>query len=396
MSLTDSKLKSLLNKTNDKITVLADRDSMSVRISPKGKIVFQYRYRHKGKQKRYDIGTYPALSLAEARKVVPTLRDIAADGYDIKEYYAKDKIDNCKPTLDQCIELFMEKYVSRLRASTQSVYHYSFGKHAKGKFKTPVEDITKPQWYAFFDEVEKNSTGYVAQTMIKQLKTCLRFCSDRGFINQHTLNDLATKSVGYNSQVKDRTPSISEIQQILSELERSQCLVSTKNTVKFIIYTGARCGEVREMELADIDFKNNLWTLPAEKSKTKIKIVRPLAPQAIKVLKEQVGLFGEFSKYVFPSATYQNAISSQTINKFCRAVRARMNLQSWTVHDFRRSVSTILVDEGVQPYITEKLLGHSLGGVFSIYNKSNFLNEQLAAYCKWESLICNNQDCKHK
>ena len=389
MSLTDSKLKSLLNKVSDKVAVFADRDSMSARISPKGKIVFQYRYRHEGKQKRYDIGTYPALSLADARKVVPTLRDIAAKGFDIKEYYAKDKVEIARPTLDNCIELFMDKYVSKLRTSTQSVYYYSFGKHAKGKFKTSVEAITKPEWYAFFDEVEKNSTGYVAQTMVKQLKTCLRFCSDRGFINHHCLNDLATKSVGHNSNIKDRTPSVPEIQQILREIERSQCLVTTKNTVKFIMFTGARCGEVREMEITDIDFKNQLWTLPAEKSKTKVKIIRPLAPKAMEVLKDQLNLFGEFSNNIFPSATYQNAISSQTINKFCRAVRNRMNLEAWTVHDFRRSISTILVDEGVEPYIAEKLLGHSLGGVFSIYNKSNFLKEQAEAYNKWEDLINN-------
>jgi site-specific recombinase XerD len=107
----------------------------------------------------------------------------------------------------------------------------------------------------------------------------------------------------------------------------------------------------------------------------------------ISILKEQVELFSEFTRFVFPSATYQNAISPQTINKFCRAVRNRMNLESWTVHDFRRSISTILVDEGIEPYITEKLLGHSLGGVFSIYNKSNFITEQLSAYTQWEDIL---------
>ena len=76
MSLSDTKLRSLLNKPFDSIRVFKDRDSMSVRVSPKGKIVFQYRYRIEGKQRRYDMGVYPALSLSDARKLVPTLRDI--------------------------------------------------------------------------------------------------------------------------------------------------------------------------------------------------------------------------------------------------------------------------------------------------------------------------------
>jgi hypothetical protein len=48
MPLTDTKLRSYLNKKRDKQLTLTDRDSMSARITPKGKIVFQYRYRVDG------------------------------------------------------------------------------------------------------------------------------------------------------------------------------------------------------------------------------------------------------------------------------------------------------------------------------------------------------------
>lgn len=57
MPLSDKQLLSLHKKPQKKVIEVADRDSLSVRVSPKGKVVFQYRYRFKGNASRYDLGT---------------------------------------------------------------------------------------------------------------------------------------------------------------------------------------------------------------------------------------------------------------------------------------------------------------------------------------------------
>lgn len=67
MALSDAWLKSNNGKLRGKVEVVADRDSLSVRISPKGKIVFQYRYRFNGKAKRIDVNIYPLISLKDVR-----------------------------------------------------------------------------------------------------------------------------------------------------------------------------------------------------------------------------------------------------------------------------------------------------------------------------------------
>ncbi len=66
MALSVSWLDARLNKEAKETVVKADRDGLSARVSPKGKIVFQFRYRFDGKQQRVDIGTYPLMKLAEA------------------------------------------------------------------------------------------------------------------------------------------------------------------------------------------------------------------------------------------------------------------------------------------------------------------------------------------
>lgn len=74
MALSDAWLRSVVGKERDKVLVKSDRDGLSVRVSPKGRVVFQYRYQWAGKGERLDIGTYPATGLKEAREEVIRLR----------------------------------------------------------------------------------------------------------------------------------------------------------------------------------------------------------------------------------------------------------------------------------------------------------------------------------
>ena len=84
MALSEAWLKANNGKEREAIDVVADRDSMSVRISPKGKIVFQLRYRLNGKQERIDIGAYPHISLKDARIEATRLRGLLDQNKDPK------------------------------------------------------------------------------------------------------------------------------------------------------------------------------------------------------------------------------------------------------------------------------------------------------------------------
>ena len=80
MALSEAWLKANNGKARETVEVVADRDAMSVRVSPKGKIVFQLRYRFNGKQERIDIGTYPLISLKDARLEAVKLRAFLDQG----------------------------------------------------------------------------------------------------------------------------------------------------------------------------------------------------------------------------------------------------------------------------------------------------------------------------
>lgn len=91
MALSVSWLDARLNKEAKETVVKADRDGLSARVSPKGKIVFQFRYRFDGKQQRVDIGTYPLMKLAEARNELDRLRAVLDQGRNPKLYLQQER-----------------------------------------------------------------------------------------------------------------------------------------------------------------------------------------------------------------------------------------------------------------------------------------------------------------
>lgn len=73
MTLTESWLKANINKVRDKKLIKSDRDGLNALVSPKGKIVFMFRYYYNGSRKDLDIASYPLSSLKEARAEVTRL-----------------------------------------------------------------------------------------------------------------------------------------------------------------------------------------------------------------------------------------------------------------------------------------------------------------------------------
>ncbi|MGJ8693939.1 MAG: Arm DNA-binding domain-containing protein [Thalassotalea sp.] len=82
MAISNSKLKSLYNKSQPKRFELSDRDGLSVRVTETGSIAFQYRYRFQTIPKRLTLGRFPDLTLAQARDKIPQLRQLIKEGKD--------------------------------------------------------------------------------------------------------------------------------------------------------------------------------------------------------------------------------------------------------------------------------------------------------------------------
>ncbi len=387
MALSDSKLRAISGKPYDGKAELSDRDGLSVRVSPAGTVVFQYRFRFRGKPARVSLGRYPDVKLADARDFVPELRNALSNDTDPRVYWKQRNTKEGMVTVKHCCEEFIAKYGSSLKPGTIATYQSCFRAHLYDAFENRlVEDISLGEWIAFFDEKAKTSR-VTAGAILKQLKTILNWSVRRQLISTVDVLQLRVSDIGSTSTVGSRVLTFVECGKIWNELDRSRATRTVTNSIKACMLTGCRVSELLKSSREDFDLDSMIWTVPVEHSKTNIPIRRPISAAFLEILREQWDLFG-VDGWAFPAPNDRSKhVGIASVNKFVREIKARLDIPDWRLHDFRRTLSTRLSEAGVLPHVTEKMLGHVLGGVMAVYNKHDWLSEQEKAYALWAEKI---------
>ena len=144
MSLSDKLLRSINGKPYSSKSELSDRDGLSVRISHAGTITWQYRFRFRSSPGRLTLGRYPDVKLAEARKLIPELRNSLANDTDPRVYWKQRNTRRSRSTVRYCCEQFLLKQGNSLKPGTVATYGSCFKVHLFAWFEDRlVEDITQ-------------------------------------------------------------------------------------------------------------------------------------------------------------------------------------------------------------------------------------------------------------
>jgi integrase len=143
--------------------------------------------------------------------------------------------------------------------------------------------------------------------------------------------------------------------------------------------------------------EDRIWTIPAERYKTKRPNHVPLSNAAFQVIEAQPKLNG--CNFVFPSRT-QTPFSGFGKSKaaFDKAVQKALQgpakvgtkfepLPNWTLHDLRRTAKTLMARAGVRPDISERVLGHVIAGVEGTYDRHSYADEKRDALEKLAAMI---------
>lgn len=397
MALSDTKLRKLLGKEQD-FRILTHRDGLRIRVTTKGVLTWQYRYRFDGKQVILSLGRYPGMSIKEAQSHIPDFQNWLAQGRDPRiEYKIVQSHQSELPRLDELARQWLEIKVPDLKEKTRILYKNHAEKWIYPYFNEkslPVDDMRLLDWVAYFDKVKEKGSAKTAAVMLVRIKTIVRWAYKRGALhNQCPVLNLNTNDVGEAAAKGQRVLSLSELAQLWVCIERSKAAPATKYCLQLIFLTGARQSEVRTAKWEDFNLIDGVWTVPAENSKTNKPIRRPITDKMKELLEHLAIAYGR-SGYIVPGSSPRKPITSHAINRYCARMWGTMNKEHGTPqfvpHDARRSVSTILSEHKVLPHVTEKMLGHSMRGVMAIYNKHDWIKEQRAGYDLYWALICSN------
>ncbi|MFT6905867.1 MAG: integrase [Oleiphilaceae bacterium] len=384
MALTDSKLRNIKAPYTGKSEIF-DRDGLTARITKNAVISFNFRFQWLGKPQRMKIGRYPEVKLSEAREQVTTLRRAVFDGNDPRHLVGGSSEHALLGNIaNEFLTLRVDKELSE---KSRALYHSTVNKYVTPYATINVERYSYTDWIRFFDRINHDTSPENAGNVLRRFKTFIRWAKSRGRITQSQLLDIPTLAIGNHQRRRERTLEWYEVAKLWREIEMSRAALSCRVCTQLLILTGARNSEIREARVDEFDLERGVWILPAERSKTKKAIRRALSTKVIELIRSLNLPYGSEREFLIPGQSARKPLTSHAQNRFVQRLNERMKLERFVPHDFRRTIVTRLSENGIMPHVTEKMLGHELGGIMAIYNKHDWLDEQLVGYdLYWELL----------
>lgn len=387
MPLTESKLKALHGKKRKSTTLIPDREGLVVSCGLGGRLSWVYRYRFEGKQERITFGTYPAQSLEDARNKCIEYARILEAGLNPRHATS----EAAARTLKECADEWVRVHVPTLKPKTQALYLSNASKYFIDDYFTyDVQRARIDEWVTYFDKVAKESSRGNAGHILKTIKSMLRWCKARSFITDSKVFSIEVRAIGDKPKVGQRNLEMHEVGKLWVQINNTKATPAIKACSKLLLIFGARNSEVREADREEFDLERGIWTIPEHRSKTGKKIRRAIPDKAKAIIQDLDDTYGK-GGFLIPGAHRDTCMTTHSLNRYIKRIYSTLHkkhkLERFVPHDFRRTLSTRLSEKEVLPHVTEKMLGHELGGIMAIYNKHDWIDEQAKAYQLWSEMI---------
>jgi integrase len=365
-----------------------------VRVTAGGARAFILNYRLRGSEFRFTIGAWPDWSVLKAVREARLLRQRIDRG--------ENPLDDRKPkpktkTVSNILDDYVARYVRNNEKPLRSADHVesAFERLVKPRIgKVGVYDLRRSHIAEMLDWIEDKSGPVMADRTRAYLRKALSWYAERD--DQFNLTAAFVRAeprANARERARTRVLSDDEIRTIWPELSK----VGTFGALaKTLLLTAQRRDEVAHMSRSEIG-GDGIWTIPAERYKTKQPNHVPLSQNTLAIIEAQPEIEG--CDYVFPSrAETPFSGFGKSKAKLDKAILAAMKkraangarvepLPNWTLHDLRRTAKTLMVRAGVRPDISERVLGHVIAGVEGTYDRHSYADEKRDALEKLAAMI---------
>lgn len=390
--LTDVALKNLRPK--DKGYKVTDRDGMYVHVTPNGALTFRLDYRLNGRRETVVLGRYgPAgLSLARAREKCLDARRAVSEGRSpaIEKQREKRRIKEAKS-----FGQFGEKWLAdgpmadSTKAMRRSIWERELLPRWRNRLLT---EISPDDLRALCGKIVDRGAPATAIHVRDIVKQVYGFAILHGEKVSNPASEVGPASIATFTP-RDRSLSPSEIRVMLNQLEHVATLPTIRLGMRLYLMTMVRKSELQDAVWDEIDFENAVWTIPKARMKRSKAHNVYLSHQALDIMIALKTCAGN-SRYLLPSRYDADApMSRATFNRITAAVydRAKVEglpLEPFTVHDLRRTGSTLLNELGFNSDWIEKCLAHEDGrSSRGVYNKAEYEVQRRHMLQEWSDIL---------
>ena len=264
-----------------------------LRVTGNGVKSFALYKKFKGKPIKITFGTFPDLSVENARKMAQLEKANLINGVnanDVKRSFRQEA------TLKHLFEEYMERY-SKVEKKSWQYDEREIPMFLGQWFNRKLSDISKQEVIRMHEKLRADNGLYQANRMLERLRAMYNKALEWGWEgNNPTLGIKKYKEVK-----RDRFILPQEMPFFFQALEQEESRTA-KDFFNILLLTGARKSNVLAMRWEDIDFHQNVWRIPETKNGEPVTV--PLLGDAIEILKVRK----EYSagRWVFPSHANPN------------------------------------------------------------------------------------------
>jgi integrase len=390
LPLSDLQVKNAKPKVTD--YKLSDGYGLHLLITPSGGKLWRFQYRFDNKQKILALGSYPSVTLSDARQRREDARKLLANAVDPCAQRKAQKecvvvqVENDKNTFEKVAKDWLEKnspiwsdsHIKTITSRLERDVYPAFGSRS-------VTSITRNDVKSLMEKVAARGTIETADRIKLYCRQVLRYALNNNLIESNPVDDmkdiLPKRTAGHHAALTDPK----EVAPLLRAIDGFEGSYIVKCALQLAPQLFVRPGELRAAEWSNINLDDAEWRYYI--SKTDTNHIVPLSKQAVDILKALHPLTGG-GKYVFPC--HRSPLRCMSENALIAALR-RMGYtkEEMTPHGFRATARTIL-DEVLHQRVDfiEHQLAHAVKDPNGrAYNRTAHLPERRKMMQLWSDYL---------
>jgi integrase len=282
---------------------------------------------------------------------------------------------------------------SKMAESTRVMRRHIYDRDVGPVWKSRLMvEITPEDLRVLCNKVKERGAPATAIHVRDIVKQIFGFATLQGEKIENPADRVAPSSIA-TFEVRDRALSPSEIRIAFRLIERVATLPTIRLGLKLILLTMVRKSELQDATWDEVDFERRVWSIPKERMKRSKPHNVYLSDQALDILIALKTCAGN-SRYLLPSRyDADEPMSRATFNRVTTAIanlaqKDELPLAPFTVHDLRRTASTLLNEVGFNSDWIEKCLAHEHGRtVRGVYNKAQYEPQRRHMLQQWSNMV---------
>lgn len=372
-------------KPRDKTYTMADTLGLSLYVSTGGVKSWHFRFVLLGKQIRISLGTYPEVSLKDARTKRDEARELVAKGIDPREVRREQKeatILSRGMTFRRVYEEWLKFRSQSLAAGTLKGIRIAMDNDVLPALgDRQISSIKRADVITLIRRIEGRGAITSAVKTRQWMSQVFRYAIATGVLETDPSAEMHAVTEKIDVYRHRPFASFGEIPSILKSIHECEAGEIAKAAVMLLIYTACRPGEIRYAEWSEVDMASETWTIPASRMKMRRDHVIPLSKQAVQLLHAMLPISGD-CRYIFPNRSdYNRPIGTN----YATNVMAMCGLQGrQSPHGFRHLFSTEMNHRGYNSDWIERQLAHADDSVIrDTYNHATYLEQRRGMMQDW-------------